>query len=267
MHLPSATPSQERIWNAFNHREMSGLSGFGECSPCEAQRRLRFQGIGEGPDPVTMGVSAATQLASVALASWLTNKKQNAMLKTYTTSVVNELEPLLRQNADAYRNGPASCANQAMALDAFDSAWQWLQSQQACGNPQLGTPGQNCINDRAPGGEWDWTAMYRTPIANDSRVAGCADAIAGTNAGNQSAAANIFNRIGGSYAQTNALDFASTTTGASNQVAGTSDSSLVGSVNSILANSPSVTVAGVQVSEYLLIGLLGIGVVMALGNR
>jgi hypothetical protein len=166
-----------------------------------------LMGIGAGPDPISAGLSAGTALATTALSSWLADKKSNAMNKTYTTTIVNDLEPLLRTNANAYLAGPGTCADQAAALFAFDSAWQWLQSSQACGNLQLGTPGQNCINDRAPGGKWDWTSYYRTPIANDPRVTGCTTA----QGADQSAATNVLNHISGSAATTNAGQFSTTT--------------------------------------------------------
>ena len=188
--------------------------------------------LGAGsPDPISMGVSAGVSLASVALSSWLNDRRQNAAAKVFTTTMVNELEPLLRANADAYRNGPGSCSDQAAALTAFDSAMKWLQSTQACGNIQLGQAGQKCITDRLPGGQWDWYAMYRNPIANDTRPSCNLSA----DAANQAAVANIMNAISGSNVQTNASAFQ----------AGSNGSILSGSVN----------VGGTSIpTSYLLLG-------------
>ncbi len=262
MHLPST--SNAFILSSFDHRMLSGI---GDCG-C-----MKFKGIGDATSSIASstlisgGISAATALASTALASWLSNKKQNAMLKTYTTSVVNELEPLLNQNKNAYLSGSGSCASQAVALDAFDSAWQWLQSMQACGNPQLGTPGQNCINDRAPGGKWDWTAMYRTPIASDPRTTSCASML-GADSALQSASTNLFNKIGGSNVQTNALDFASTQTGAGNAVAGTSNGALdASSFGALLSPTSYTTVMGTQVPTIALIGIAAVAVFMIASGR
>lgn len=167
----------------------------------QAIPHMSLMGLGAGaPDPISMGVSAGMSLANNAMSSWLQDKKEAARSRTFSTTIVNELEPLLNKNKNAYLAGPGSCADQATALSAFDSAWQWLQSAQACGNPQLGAAGQNCVGDRAPGGRWDWTAMYRDPIANDSRpVCGYSEDAEG-----QAAAANIFSKLSGSNYQTNA---------------------------------------------------------------
>ncbi len=40
----------------------------------------------------------------------------------------------------------------------------------ACDRPELGNPGQACINDRRPGGKWDWESYYLRPILNDPNV-------------------------------------------------------------------------------------------------
>lgn len=72
---------------------------------------------------------------------------------------------------------------QAAALAVFDQAWAGVT--QGCGNPQLGTAGQNCISDRAstgchyttdgqtpgvPPNCGNWFVWYRDPIANDPAV-------------------------------------------------------------------------------------------------
>lgn len=208
-------------------------------------------GLGVGsPDPISMGVSAGVSLASVALSSWLQDKKQNGQYKTYTTTIVNQLEPLLNANKNSYLAGPGTCADQAAALSAFDSAWAWLQSTQACGNPQLGTPGQNCINDRAPGGQWDWTAMYRTPITNDPRAV----CVTAADASEQAAVANLFAKISGSNVQTEAGSYTSGTIGSGSS--GTTASSVLGSDPLGLG-----TVAGIPMTYLLLGGLLLVVVV------
>src|SRR6185437_12887464 len=96
-------------------------------------------------DPISAGISAGVGLATATLGSWLSDKRQTGQQKVASTSIVNDLEPLLNANKNAYLAGPGTCADQAAALTAFDSAMEWLQSPQACGNLQLGTPGQNCI--------------------------------------------------------------------------------------------------------------------------
>jgi len=84
------------------------------------------------------------------------------------TRIVEQIEPLLQKNVDAYFDGPRTVSTQRQALDNFDRAWTWLTSLEGCGNPDLGNAGVACIDDRRRGGKFDWFALYRDPIANDT---------------------------------------------------------------------------------------------------
>ena len=114
-------------------------------------------------------------VAGVTLALALIFNRKGPKQKRATTAIVNDLEPLLKQNLDAYLSGPRTSADQAAALKNFDDAWEWLASSQALGNPEMGNPGQWAIGDRNRGGKWDWFAYYRDPIANDSPAASSVD--------------------------------------------------------------------------------------------
>jgi len=104
--------------------------------------------------PIIAGVGAA-------LTALFARKRPRQ--KREATRIVDELEPLLRQNRDAYLAGPRTPEAQAAALDNFDRAWAGLVA--ACNVPELGPPGQWCIQDRARGGKFDWFRLYRDPIA------------------------------------------------------------------------------------------------------
>lgn len=163
---------------------------------------------------------------------------------TATTQIVNGLEPLLNQNKNAYLAGPGTCADQAAALAAFDSAMKWLISPAGCGNGSYGSAGNRCVADRMceSGCKFPWIAWYRDPIANDPRAAQCAAQLAADNpeAGQQSAIANIMSAISGSNVQTTAGQF-DTTPGSSS------------SAPSTLTSLTSGTVAGIPM-EYVLLG-------------
>lgn len=216
---------------------------------------LGLQGLGDpismalSFNPITAGISAGVGLATTALGSWLSDKRATGQQKIASTSVVNDLEPLLRANANAYAAGPGTCQDQAAALAAFDSAMQWLQSSQGCGNIQLGAPGQACINDRMPGGKWDWYAMYRNPIANDTRP------VCNTTADSaeQSAVQNIINAISGSSIQTNPQGYSTAPPTGTTTVAASGITSTVSSA-----------VAGSGVSSALLFGGIGLVVFVVL---
>lgn len=111
------------------------------------------------------------------------------------SNVVNQAEPLLQQNLQAYLSLPVHYASaQAQALANFDSVWNAVNT--ACASPSLQMAGANCIADRisgachyktsaggwqngtyvSPGANgsgstcWNWFVGYRDPIANDPTV-------------------------------------------------------------------------------------------------
>lgn len=113
--------------------------------------------IGPAVAAVTLGISA------------IINRKSGRQ-KVAATQIVDELEPMMQRNVEAYLEGPRTRTSQAVALKNFDDAWVWLTSSAACGNPELDKAGRACITDRSPGGRWDWFSYYRDPIANDADV-------------------------------------------------------------------------------------------------
>ena len=76
------------------------------------------------------------------------------------TSVVNQAEPILKQNVAMFEAGQV---DKATALSVFNQVWTAVQ--QGCGGIP-GAAGQNCIGDRQRGGKWDWFSYYYDPIAN-----------------------------------------------------------------------------------------------------
>jgi len=124
-------------------------------------------------NPITAGISAGVGLASAAVGAWMNSIELSHQADTATTLIVNGLAQQLQNLTNAYLAEPnVSCADQRAALDAYDQAWEWLQSPAACGNPTYGRAGNACISDRAPGGKYPWQNYYRDPIANDPRLAG-----------------------------------------------------------------------------------------------
>lgn len=157
-------------------------------------------------------VSDGVQLATAAVNTWLNQIQLAHNADTATTQIVNELEPLLRQNVAAYLSGPGTCEDQAAAMSAYLTAYNWLISPAGCGNGAYGSAGNRCISDRfGPDGptdtsntKWPWANYYYYPILNDPRSAGCAaeTAASNPNAAQQSAIQNIVNLASGSNLQT-----------------------------------------------------------------
>jgi hypothetical protein len=86
---------------------------------------------------------------------------------TQATQVVNQIEPVMQQNVAAAQQqatangGCLMPAEVAVLTQNFQILWQ--QVLNGCG--QLPAPGgTQCIQDRQPGGKYDWTAYYLTPI-------------------------------------------------------------------------------------------------------
>lgn len=125
---------------------------------------------------LSSGISAGVGLATAAAGMWMNSIQTSHNADTATTLIVNGLAQQLQNLDNAYLGEPSpSCADQRAALDAYDAAWLWLQSPAACGAPSYGSAGNRCISDRAPGGPYPWQTYYRDPIANDPRVASCAN--------------------------------------------------------------------------------------------
>jgi hypothetical protein len=108
-------------------------------------------------------------VAGVTIALIAVFKRKRPGQKRATTEIVNDVEPELVKNLNGYFAGPRTAASQAQALANFDAGWQWVTDN--CGQAAMGDPGHWCIDDRKPGGQWDWFARYRDPIANDVPVA------------------------------------------------------------------------------------------------
>jgi hypothetical protein len=111
-------------------------------------------------------------VAAATLGLGLIFNRKSARQKVAATQDANAAEDKLKQLVQGYLDGPRTKVRQAWALSVVDQTFAWLQSQDGCGNPDLGEAGQRCINERigpAPR-RFDWIAWYRDPIANDPQV-------------------------------------------------------------------------------------------------
>jgi hypothetical protein len=119
-------------------------------------------------------IGAGVAGVALALTAWFNRKGPRQ--KIQTTEIVNELEPMLLNNLNAYKAGPHTVSSQAQALAVFDAVWDAMV--EACRQEQYGEPGKRCVSDRQAGacewkdaGEcWNWFVGYRDPIANDPNV-------------------------------------------------------------------------------------------------
>jgi hypothetical protein len=87
--------------------------------------------------------------------------------KIYTTDIVNQVEPYMKQNVAAWQASGKTKSEQQAALANFNYLWQ--QVLNGC-QGKYGSAGVNCIADRQRGGKWDWFSYYYDPIANDPNV-------------------------------------------------------------------------------------------------
>lgn len=113
--------------------------------------------------PIGLAVGAAV----TALQIWWSRSKLAGQRRITATEIVNQVEPVLQQNMAEYLGrSDRSRALQVEALNNFDVMWQVVV--EACGVSELGQAGRRCISDRESGGQFDWFARYRDPIARDS---------------------------------------------------------------------------------------------------
>lgn len=133
--------------------------------------------------PLAAAGPIGAAIAGVGIALALIFSRKGPAQKVATTHIVDEVEPQLRANRDAYLSGPRTLNDQQAALANFDYAWSQVMA--ACGQVSLGNPGRACIADRQRGGQWDWFSYYRDPIAND--------------APNPDAVESAFNNIGSAF--------------------------------------------------------------------
>lgn len=115
-------------------------------------------------------VGPAVAAVGLSISVLLNRSRMAGLRRIEATRIVNDLEPMLQRNVEAYFEGPRTRTSQAVALKSFDDAWAWLISSAGCGNPELAKAGRACIADRSRGGRWDWNSYYRDPIANDPEV-------------------------------------------------------------------------------------------------
>ncbi len=119
-------------------------------------------------------VGAAIAGIALAIGAWMNRK--GPQQKILTTKIVDEAEPILKQNVAAYLAGPRTVSSQQVAVANFDNVWG--QVVQACSNPAYGDAGKNCISGRErgtthvndQGQKYDWFELYRDPIALDPNV-------------------------------------------------------------------------------------------------
>jgi len=80
---------------------------------------------------------------------------------TDATTIVNGVEPILRRNVQLFMQNPTP-ETQAAAENTFMNIWGSMVGQLT----SLGKGGQQGVNDRAPGGKFDWWKAYLYPIQN-----------------------------------------------------------------------------------------------------
>ena len=120
-------------------------------------------------------------IAGITIGLSLLFGRKGPKQKVATTAIVNDVEPKLKQNVDAYLAGPRYYSAQQQAIANFYAGWNYVL--QHCGDPSMGDPGQRCISERqegahpqwdacrnSPGGCPNWFQLYLDPIRNDPNV-------------------------------------------------------------------------------------------------
>ena len=103
--------------------------------------------------PVGAAIGALAAIPTLFQTSLAGVQKEDA------TTVVNALEPLFAENRDLVLQDPTP-ANIQQGITNFNSMWLTMASDVE----SLAKAGTAAINDRAPGGKFDWWKLYLTPI-------------------------------------------------------------------------------------------------------
>ena len=175
---PPTPPSSVPSWGSG----AAGAIGYGTAAGMQLlnpQRSGTENLLISAPQMVGAGLSTASALGStwataaipvvgpiiagVTIGLTMLFARKGPKQKVATTAIVDKVEPMLRQNVDAYLADPTA-AKQQQAIANFNAGWQYVVEH--CGIPEMGTPGRNCISERDRGGRWDWYALYADPILN-----------------------------------------------------------------------------------------------------
>ena len=107
-------------------------------------------------------------IAGVTIGLSLLFARKGPRQKIATTKIVEAVIPLLQKNLEGYMEGPQTPESQAQALANFDAGWRFIVEH--CDIPEMGDPGQRCVNERNRGGVYDMFRDLRDPIANDPAI-------------------------------------------------------------------------------------------------
>ena len=110
----------------------------------------------------TLGIGAAAAAVIMFL------NRKGPKQKIASTKIVDDAEPILRQNRDVFLAGDKTDEAKEYALAVFNQVWASVVA--ACSDQSLGNPGKACVADRQRGGKWDWFSYYYDPIANTPTV-------------------------------------------------------------------------------------------------
>jgi len=103
-----------------------------------------------------------------------------------TTDIANLAEVQMENNTNQYQSCQIS---QAQAEQNFYTIWQWLVTE--CSQPQFGTAGGACVQDRQAGGKFDWFAGYLTPIETGPAPSCAAEAASTSNTSTSTSAISM----------------------------------------------------------------------------
>jgi len=144
-------------------------------------RVLQTRALRDGGRDGLGWVNYAIQGGVIAVTAAIGHWKRSSERRNVATATVNEAEPWLIQNLEAYMGSAHTIADQSAALANFDEVWQAVKD--ACLVPRLGQAGRRCVSDRERTGQSPWPIWYRDPIANDPDVRAVEPAAPGAGAG------------------------------------------------------------------------------------
>jgi hypothetical protein len=150
---------------------------------------LPIRGMGQF-DPLSAGVMAGIGVGSQVIQT-IFNPTLRGRQQQDATTIVNAAEIYLKMNLNDFMGSPKTLQDKVNALAVFDG--YWAQVVQGC--TQLARAGTNCVNDRAPGGKFDWFRAYRDPIANSTVTGGSTISTSNVSGGGSPSATSIVDTV------------------------------------------------------------------------
>lgn len=109
----------------------------------------------------TMGITAGLAIAGIGIQAWISSARLRGQQKIGATNIANQVEYKLKELQSAYNASAKTYEDWAYAKQQQQALYDYLMSPNGCGNSQLGSAGQRCIDERiGESAKYPWQTWY-----------------------------------------------------------------------------------------------------------